>query len=234
MKPYRATPDDPDHHSFVTEMFDRVAPRYDRLNRIMTLGLDVWWRRQLVRSLDGASHRRVLDVCTGTGDVALALRQKGHEVVGLDAAPAMLALAREKGDGLSVRWCRGNCLALPFADEAFDAATMCFGIRNIADRTGALRELRRVVRPGGCLLVMEVLTPRSGLWGRLVERYEGWMVPVLGAVFARQRPAYEYFARSIAGFGTAREFERELAQSGWMPLESRRLTGGAVLLFRAT
>lgn len=231
MRPYRAAPDDPAHHPAVVEMFDRIAPRYDRMNRVMTLGLDVWWRARLVWSLDPDEHPRVLDACTGTGDVALRLGKRGHRVVGVDAALLMLAAARRKPGANGVRWCAGNCLTLPFPDGAFDALTIAFGIRNIADRAGALREFGRVVRVGGMLLVLEALEPGSSAWGRIIRQYERCVIPAIGGVLARQRAAYEYLAQSIAGFGTTGEFEAELREAGWVPQRSQRLMGGSAVLF---
>jgi len=240
MERYRPHPDDALHDRRMTAMFNRIAGRYDRLNRVMTFGLDRWWRRRLVRALDPARHARVLDVCTGTGDVALLLARRGHRTVGLDAAREMLALARGKDRAGWVRWCQGDCRALPFPGghaagrmAPFDAATIAFGIRNIADRVAALRELGRVVRPGGRLVVLEALPAPSRLWRWITARYDAWIVPLMGAALARDRSAYRYLGGTIAGFGTAEAFERELVEAGWRPIARESFARGSVALFVA-
>lgn len=217
----------------VTAMFDRIARRYDLLNRLMTLGIDVRWRRRLVRTLDTDTERRVIDVCTGTGDVALALSRRGHTVVGVDAAREMLRLAQARAGSASVSWCQGDCYALPRADGEFHAATMSFGIRNIADRVRALREIRRVVRPGGRLLVLEALPPTSRAVRWFMDVHQGTVFPLLGRFVAGDRPAYEYLGRSIAAFGTAEAFGDQLHAAGWRPSARTPMSGGSVALFEA-
>src|SRR5581483_9400509 len=140
----------------VQRMFDRIAPVYDAMNRVMTAGLDRRWRRVTVEQVVHTGDR-VLDACCGTGDLALAARARGAGVVGLDFSEAMLERARAKSR--DVEWVRGDVLALPFDDASFDAVTVGFGVRNVDDLEAGLRELRRVLRPGGRLGVLEITRP---------------------------------------------------------------------------
>ena len=161
----------------VRTMFDRIAPVYDVMNRVMTAGLDRRWRRLTVEAVVRPGDR-VLDGCCGTGDLALAARRAGAvHVVGLDFSEAMLERARRKSD--DVEWVRGDLLALPFADGSFDAATVGFGVRNVADLEGGLRELRRVLRPGGRLGILEITRPR-GLLRPFFRLWFDVLVPLAG------------------------------------------------------
>ena len=161
----------------VRSMFDRIAPVYDAMNRIMTLGLDARWRRLAAEVVSPGD--RVLDACCGTGDLALAAARRGGTVTGLDFSERMLERARAKAPALE--WVQGDLLALSFDRESFDAATVGFGVRNVADLDAGLRELRRVLHPGGRLAILEITRPR----GPLVPFYRLWfdvLVPALGKV----------------------------------------------------
>jgi demethylmenaquinone methyltransferase / 2-methoxy-6-polyprenyl-1,4-benzoquinol methylase len=210
----------------VQRMFDRIAPVYDAMNRVMTGGLDRRWRRitveQAVRSGD-----RVLDACCGTGDLAIAARAHGAaEVVGLDFSAKMLERARTKGPG--VEWVQGDVLALPFEDASFDSATVGFGIRNVDDLEGGLRELRRVLRPGGRLAILEITTPR----GVLAPFYRVWfdrVVPLLGRVLPGG-DAYTYLPASVRRFPVPAELARLLEENGFGEVRFRLFAGGIVAL----
>lgn len=209
----------------VRRMFDRIAPVYDAMNRLMTAGLDRRWRRltveQVVRPGD-----RVLDACCGTGDLAVAARRAGADVVGLDFSERMLERARRKD--ASVEWVRGDVLALPFDDASFDAATVGFGVRNVEDLEGAVRELRRVLRPGGRLGILEITAPR----GALAPFYRVWfdrVVPLLGRVLPGGA-AYTYLPASVQRFPVPEELSDLLAASGFAAVRFRRFAGGIVAL----
>ena len=182
----------------VRSMFDRIAPVYDLMNRVMTLGLDQRWRRLTVR-LVVSKGDRVLDACCGTGDFAIADAHAGGRVTGLDFSERMLERAREKAP--SLEWVHGDLLALPFADASFDAATVGFGVRNVADLGAGLRELRRVLRPGGRLAILEITQPR----GILKPFFSLWfdrIVPLLGRVresYLRQAAASDSWVRIEGG-----------------------------------
>jgi len=212
----------------VRTMFDRIAPVYDLMNRAMTAGLDQRWRRLAVR-LTVRPGDRVLDACCGTGDLALAARDAGAEVVGLDFSEPMLQRARRKGPGLE--WVQGDLLALPFDDGSFDAATVGFGVRNVADLERGLAELARVVRPGGRLAILEITTPR----GPLKPFYKLWfdvLIPLAGKVLPGGK-AYTYLPASVRRFPGPEELSRLLEARGFTDVSHRLLAGGIVALHTA-
>lgn len=209
----------------VRTMFDRIAPVYDAMNRIMTAGLDRRWRRitaeAVVREGDA-----VLDAACGTGDLALADAKAGGRVTGLDFSERMLERARRKGPGLE--WVQGDALALPFADSSFDAATVGFGVRNLDDLEAGLRELRRVLKPGGRLGVLEITRPR----GPLRVFYSLWfdrIVPLLGKVLPGGA-AYTYLPASVRRFPGPDDLAALLARTGFAGVEYRTFAGGIVAL----
>jgi demethylmenaquinone methyltransferase/2-methoxy-6-polyprenyl-1,4-benzoquinol methylase len=205
-------------------MFDRIAPVYDAMNRVMTAGLDLRWRRATAAAAVRAGDR-VLDAACGTGDLALAdLRAGAGAVVGLDFADRMLERARRKSAG--VEWVRGDVLALPFADGSFDAATVGFGLRNVADLQLGLRELRRVLRPGGRLAVLEITQPR----GALRPFFSLWfdrLVPLAGRLLPGGG-AYAYLPASVRRFPPAEELTGLLEQVGFSDV-GFRLFGGSIV-----
>ena len=218
----------------VRTMFDRIAPVYDVMNRVMTAGLDIRWRRLAAESAVRAGDR-VLDAACGTGDLALAdLKAGAAKVTGLDFSEAMLARARKKtGPRKNVlEWVQGDMLALPFADGTFDAATVGFGVRNVADLELGLRELRRVLRPGGRLAILEITQPR----GALRPFFSLWfdrVVPVLGRVLPGGA-AYSYLPASVKRFPDAESLARLLRECGFGDVRFRLLAGSIVALHSGT
>ena len=209
----------------VRSMFDRIAPVYDAMNRAMTMGLDQRWRRLAVELVVQPGDR-VLDACCGTGDLALEAERQGGRVVGLDFSERMLERARRKSQ--TVEWLQGDLLALPFADGSFDAATVGFGVRNVADLDLGLRELRRVLRPGGRLAVLEITQPR----GRLKPFFGLWfdrVVPVLGKVIPGGR-AYTYLPASVRRFPGAEDLAAALERAGFAEVRFQLLGGTIVAL----
>lgn len=209
----------------VQRMFDRIAPVYDAMNRVMTAGLDRRWRRitveQVVRRGD-----RVLDACCGTGDLAIAARSRGADVVGLDFSEAMLERARSKSSDID--WVRGDVLALPFDDASFDAVTVGFGVRNVEDLEACLHELRRVLRPGGTVGILEITRPR----GPLAPFYRLWfdrVVPALGRVLPGGS-AYTYLPASVRRFPGPEELAALLGTAGFVAVRFRLFAGGIVAL----
>jgi demethylmenaquinone methyltransferase / 2-methoxy-6-polyprenyl-1,4-benzoquinol methylase len=212
----------------VRRMFDRIAPVYDAMNRTMTAGLDRRWRR-LTAEAAVRPGDDVLDACCGTGDLAIAASRAGGNVTGLDFSPAMLARARRKAPGLE--WIEGDLLALPFADASFDSATVGFGVRNVEDLGGAIEELRRVLRPGGRLGVLEITRPR----GLLAPFYRVWfdgVVPLLGKLLPGGS-AYTYLPASVRRFPGPQELAEMIESAGFRDVRVRLLAGGIVALHTA-
>ncbi len=214
----------------VRSMFDRIAPVYDLMNRVMTVGLDQRWRRLTVREVV-APGDRVLDGCCGTGDLAVAARKAGAgEVVGLDFSGRMLERARKKEP--AVEWIQGDLLELPFEDGSFDAATVGFGVRNVADLERGLAELRRVLRPGGRVGILEITRPRGPL--RLFYRL--WfdvLIPLAGRILPGGK-AYTYLPASVRRFPGPDELAALLEAQGFERVAYRRLGGGIVALHTGT
>ena len=211
-------------------MFDRIAPVYDVMNHVMTAGLDRRWRRVTAESVVRPGDR-VLDACCGTGDLALAcVRAGAGSVVGLDFSPRMIERARKKSG--AVAWVEGDVLSLPFDDAAFDAATVGFGVRNVASLQGGLSELSRVLVPGGRLAVLEITQPT----GALAPFYRVWfdrIVPLLGKVFPGGS-AYTYLPASVRRFPGKDDLVKVVESAGFHDVRYRTFAGGIVALHTAT
>jgi len=213
----------------VRKMFDRIAPVYDVMNHVMTAGLDRRWRRLTVEGVVQPGHR-VLDACCGTGDLAIAAEREGGIVTGLDFSGEMLVRARKKST--SIEWVQGDVLALPFESESFDVATVGFGVRNVADLGAALVELRRVLRPGGRLAILEITQPR----GVLKPFFSLWferIVPLLGRVLPGGK-AYTYLPASVRRFPGAEDLATLIDGSGFDGTRFRLFGGSIVALHTAT
>jgi demethylmenaquinone methyltransferase/2-methoxy-6-polyprenyl-1,4-benzoquinol methylase len=219
-------------------MFDAIAARYDRVNRVVSLGLDQGWRRRTVAALAVPEGGRVLDLATGTADLAIAIAEAHPSagVVGSDPSANMLAIGRQKVErrGLSARVTleEGDAMALPYPDQRFDGVSMAFGIRNVPDRPRALREALRVLRPGGRLAVLELSEPRRGVLAHLARFHVHTVVPTVGALLSGARE-YRYLERSIAAFPPADEFVATIAAAGFEGARAEGLTFGVVHLYTA-
>jgi demethylmenaquinone methyltransferase / 2-methoxy-6-polyprenyl-1,4-benzoquinol methylase len=209
----------------VQSMFDRIAPVYDAMNRAMTAGLDRRWREATARAVVRPGTC-VLDVCCGTGELALADARAGGRVTAVDFAPRMLERARAKSR--EIEWVLADALDLPFGDASFDAATVGFGVRNIADLEQGLRELRRVLVPGGGLAILEITEPR----GPLRPFYRLWfdqLVPLAGKLL-RAGSAYAYLPASVRRFPGPQELAALVAHAGFEEVRHRLFAGGIVAL----
>jgi len=217
--------------------FDTIADRYDLLNRLLSLGLDRSWRRQAVRAVPPQGGESVLDVCAGTGDLTLEVWRTGlaRRVIGLDRSPSMLALARSKSPRAGgPEYVLGDALSLPFPDADFDLVTIGFGLRNLPDRTTAIREIQRVLRPGGRLLVLEFCPPGPGLWAGVAAWYLNTIVPALGAAFGRHPESYRYLRESVNGFPPPAVLRDELEAAGFAKVGWRLLWPGLVAYHHAS
>jgi demethylmenaquinone methyltransferase/2-methoxy-6-polyprenyl-1,4-benzoquinol methylase len=209
----------------VRRMFDRIAPVYDAMNRVMTAGLDRRWRRATVEQAVRPGDR-TLDACCGTGDLAIEARAHGADVVGLDFSERMLELARKKAP--AIEFVQGDMLALPFDEASFDSVTVGFGVRNVENLAAGLGELRRVLRAGGRLGILEITTPR----GRLAPFYRVWfdrVVPLLGKVLPGGS-AYTYLPASVRRFPDPDALAQLLEQQGFGSVRYRTFAGGIVAL----
>jgi demethylmenaquinone methyltransferase/2-methoxy-6-polyprenyl-1,4-benzoquinol methylase len=209
----------------VRTMFDRISPVYDAMNRTMTVGLDQRWRRLTAEAVVQPGDR-VLDACCGTGDLALAAQRAGGRVTGLDFSERMLERARRKAPELD--WVQGDALKLPFEGGSFDAATVGFGVRNLDDLERGLAELRRVLRPGGRVGILEITRPR----GVLAPFYRLWfdgLVPLLGKLLPGGS-AYTYLPASVRRFPGPSELGELLRAAGFQDVRWRTFAGGIVAL----
>jgi demethylmenaquinone methyltransferase / 2-methoxy-6-polyprenyl-1,4-benzoquinol methylase len=219
----------------IRAMFGRVARRYDLLNHLLSASLDRVWRRRLARSLAVPAGSRVLDLCAGTGDQAEALRAPGIEIVAADFCLPMLALARPKfarGGSPAPGPVQADALSLPFSDRRFDAASVSFGLRNVADLDAALQELARVLRPGGELGVLEFAIPvRQPLRG-LYLFYFRRLLPAVGRMVSKDASAYSYLPSSVLAFPQREGFAGRMADAGFTDCRFESLSGGILCLYR--
>lgn len=216
----------------VRAMFDRIARVYDRMNAVMTVGLDRQWRERAVDLAAVAPGDRVLDVATGTGDLALELARRvapRGEVVGADFSEAMLEIARTKEVGAGVRFEAANALELPYRDDEFDAATVGFGARNFSDLRRGLSEMARVVRPGGRVVVLEITTPTRPPMSTVLGLWFDRIVPALGRL-AGDPDAYEYLPNSVRRFPGPESLAAILWQCGLRDVGYRLTAGGIIAL----
>ncbi|MGC4191343.1 MAG: class I SAM-dependent methyltransferase [Thermomicrobiales bacterium] len=225
----------------VRTMFDRIVPRYDLMNHIMTFGMDIPWRDLVARkaaSVDGRGSAHVLDVATGTGDVAFAIRKAGAlRVTGLDFSPEMIAAARAKlakSDVDGVTFVEGDAMALPFPDGTFDATTVSFGLRNMPDYGAAVAEMGRVLRRGGRFLCLEMTPLQNPVLKVPFQAYFERVVPVVGGALSGDRAAYAYLPKSVAAFPPAPELARIMGEAGLVDVQWIGLGFGTVALHIGT
>jgi demethylmenaquinone methyltransferase/2-methoxy-6-polyprenyl-1,4-benzoquinol methylase len=224
----------------VKQMFESIAFSYDFQNSFLSLGRDISWRRTLAASIEIPPKGIVLDLATGTAELAMAIctNHPGVKVVGLDFSPRMLGIAQKKirTKGLSKRidLHLGDARRLPFRAASFDGATMAFGIRNIQERKEVLGEIRRVLKPGAQVWIMEFDCPDHPVLGKLYRFYFDHIMPPIGNWLSRTDYAYSYLARSVHGFPQDKEFIQEIADAELTPHEVRRLSLGIAKIFRAS
>jgi demethylmenaquinone methyltransferase / 2-methoxy-6-polyprenyl-1,4-benzoquinol methylase len=221
----------------IQQMFGGIAPRYDFLNRLLSFGIDRRWRTKAVRLLKYRDGSRILDVATGTGDVALeiALRTPASvKIIGADFCKEMVDLGAVKvaaspySDRIDLRV--APCEDLPFANDTFDSITIAFGIRNVVDRKLGLAEMWRVLRPGGRMIILEFSTPRSMLFRQLYYFYFRRLLPVVGGLFSRYN-AYKYLPDSVLEFPSQEEFSRMLTETGFRNIHLHELTFGIATIY---
>jgi demethylmenaquinone methyltransferase/2-methoxy-6-polyprenyl-1,4-benzoquinol methylase len=230
-----------DKPTYVRQMFGRIARVYDPMNRLMTAGLDRRWRDFAARRLALGSGELTLDLGTGTGDLAIAVARRSPadaRIIGVDFTPEMLARGREKlaqlglADRVELR--AGDGARLEFPDDTFDACCSAFVVRNLANLPASLAEMRRVVKPGGRVVCLEISHPRNRLFGALFRLYFEGIVPLLGRMVGRSSDAYTYLPRSVSVFPDAPGLKAVMEAAGWAEVHFHRLTGGIVAVHVAT
>src|SRR5215467_5015589 len=224
----------------ISAMFDAIAPRYDFLNHVLSAGIDRRWRARAIRSLRLTGSEGVLDVCTGTADLAMAARTatpRAARVVGVDFAGAMLEIGRDKVEraGLAheVTFVRGDATRIPVTDSSMDAVTVAFGIRNVEDVPAACREMRRVLRRGGRLAILESAIPTMPVIRTAYLTYFRHILPAIGRLVSRHSAAYGYLPDSVGAFATPAQLMSTLQASGFVDVAAVRMTCGIVFLYTA-
>ena len=230
---------DEDKGTQVRRMFDSIAGRYDMLNRMLSLGMDRLWRRKTVDSLRPFSPQRILDVASGTGDLALLMcrRLQPQQIIAADLSEEMMAVGRRKatkaGYASRISFEHQDCMTLTYSDHSFDAITVAFGVRNFADLERGLSEMERVLRPDGQLRMLELSTPKHFPMKQLYALYSRTIIPLVGSWFSLEKSAYRYLPASIRKMPQGREMVRLLERQGF-DVQVRTFTGGTCSLYSAT
>ena len=215
----------------IASMFDSLASRYDVMDALMTGGLDRVWMTALRKAVAPHPGERILDLAAGTGASSAALAKGGAEVVACDLSEGMIEVGRERHP--EIEFVHGNAMDLDFEDGSFDAVTISWGLRNIPDPQLALREMARVVRPRGRLVVLEFSTPPSRVFRGLYNVYQSTVMPAIARLASTNDGAYDYLVESIRAWPTQEEVGRMIAANGWSEVEYRNLTGGIACMHRA-
>jgi len=221
---------------YVRSLFDRIAPRYDFLNHLLSSGIDVLWRKKAVTLLRPHKPLEILDIATGTGDLAFeAVRQlRPRRVTGIDVAPGMLSIGRskaEKGGFHEIEFAEGPAESLPFKTGTFDAVTVGFGVRNFSDLPQGLSEMHRVLKPGSPVVILEFSHPRSFPVKQLYSLYSRIVLPAVGGLISQDREAYEYLPETIREFPDGNDFLTLLQTAGFHSLKHTQLTFGIATIY---
>ncbi len=225
---------------FVKEMFDNIAPRYDFLNRLLSLGQDTLWRKEMVKAAKLGQNARVLDAACGTCDVGLEVSSqlRGRtRIMGLDFSMGMLTLGKNKlkaQGNKTIELVNGDALNLPVINNYFDGITIAFDIRNIMNRYGAIQEFHRALKPGGRLVVLELTTPEKGLFRIIYLGYFQKVLPLVGSFFSKHANAYSYLPESVLKFPSAVSFAALMKNAGFNSIRFKQMTFGIVTLFVGT
>ncbi len=219
----------------IERMFSSIAHKYDFLNHLLSLNFDRKWRRTVFKLVNSPEILTVLDLCTGTGDLAIVLRAMGHRVFGVDLSEKMLRLAGKKAEKRKITdnffLIKGNALSLPFKDGVFDLITIGFGLRNFSSYETGISEIVRVLKRGGKLIILEFSMPENRIFSLLYSVYLGKILPFIGGIVSGSKGAYEYLSSSIRGFMKKDEVIRLLERAGIRVMDSRALTGGIAIVY---
>jgi demethylmenaquinone methyltransferase/2-methoxy-6-polyprenyl-1,4-benzoquinol methylase len=223
----------------VEQMFDTISTNYDGLNRVISFGIDVKWRKKVVKLVGKTRPDSVLDIATGTGDLAISLAGTGaSQVIGLDLSEGMLAVGRkkiaEKGLSEKIEMIQGDSEALPFEDNSFDAITVAFGVRNFEDLEKGLSEIYRILKPGGIFVVLETSVPTKFPFKQGYHFYTKNLLPVIGKLFSKDKVAYSYLSESAAAFPYGENFNNILRKTGFTNVEDKPQTMGVATIYTAS
>lgn len=223
----------------VTQMFDTISGNYDGLNRVISFGADVRWRKKILRMVKAVKPTTVLDVATGTGDLAILMAQSGAtQITGLDISTGMLEVGRQKvqAGGLSdrIRMVVGDSENLPFADDSFDAITVGFGIRNFENLEKGLSEILRVLRPGGLFVILETSVPEKFPWKQGYRFHSKYLLPLIGRLFSKDNSAYRYLSESASVFPYGEALNNILRKTGFIEVRSLPQTFGVATIYTAS
>lgn len=237
INPYKA--DSRDKSEQVREMFDTIAPAYDLMNRAMTFGIDRIWRRKAVGMISSPEPSRILDIATGTGDLALRMAESFPSalITGVDLSEKMVAIGCEKvrSRGLEerVKLLTGDCLDLPFGDDSFDCITCAYGVRNFQDLLAGYREMLRVLRPGGRVMILELSVPECRLVKPFYRLYTRAIIPLAGRIVSKDVRAYSYLPESIAAVPSRAQMTAIMEEAGFSNAACRELTFGVCCIYTA-
>lgn len=233
IKPYS---NDTEKGAQVEQMFDNIAPTYDLLNHLLSFGIDRHWRRAALRSLKPFAPKRMLDMATGTGDFAILAKKmlNPDSLLGADLSEGMLEVARKKTEGIDgMTFEKHDCMDLALADDTFDAATVAYGVRNFPDLERGLSELRRVLKPGGRLVIIELTSPKSFPMKQLFWIYSHVLMPLIGKVVSRDSSAYTYLPATMEVFPQGEVMQEILKKVGYTDVKFKRYTFGLSTLYTA-
>ena len=236
VKPY--TDSDLGKKAQVTRMFNTISKEYDGLNRVITFGIDVKWRKRVVQIVKNTHPNRILDIATGTGDLAIMLASTGaSKITGLDIAEGMLDVGRKKITqhklDQTIDMVMGDSEDIPFQDDTFDAITVAFGVRNFENLDKGLSEIYRVLRPGGIFVVLETSVPSKTPFKQGYQFHTKYVLPTIGNLFSKDKSAYRYLSNSAAAFPHGQEFNNILAKNGFIDIENRPQTFGVASIYVA-
>ena len=233
------TPDNSGKKVRVEAMFNDIAPRYDFLNHFLSLGIDIRWRKKVRRLIASIQPKQILDVATGTGDLAIELaRLKPEKITGVDIAANMLEIGKEKVVAKklesTIELLPGDSENLPFENNSFDAVTVAFGVRNFEHLQKGLKEMYRVMRPGGMVAILEFSKPKAFPFRQIYNFYFKYILPGLGRMVSKNEEAYTYLPESVSAFPEDLAFINELKKAGYSATSQKRLTMGIATLYTAT
>ncbi|SHJ18669.1 demethylmenaquinone methyltransferase / 2-methoxy-6-polyprenyl-1,4-benzoquinol methylase [Arenibacter nanhaiticus] len=223
----------------VTQMFDNISGDYDGLNRVISFGIDIKWRKRVVAIIGKTNPKNILDIATGTGDLAINMVKTGaKEIIGLDISPGMLAIGKkkiaDKNLDKTIKMVVGDSEKLPFQDNTFDAVTVAFGVRNFENLEVGLSEIYRVLKPTGTFVVLETSVPTKTPYRQGYKIYTKYILPTIGRLFSKDRSAYSYLSESAASFPHGQAFNNILQKTGFIKVENKPQTMGVATIYVAT